>query len=59
MLKRLLLTESVKKAIKDEFNVDLETIDEDMLLQKLRSSKKFVVSLRENGTFKVRQVLKG
>lgn len=59
MSKRVVMTESVKKAIKTELNIDTEVLSEEELLQKLRASKKFVVTLKENGTFKVRQVLNG
>ena len=59
MARRLLMTEAVKKAIKVELNIDTEALTEEELLQKLRMSKKFVVTLKENGTFKVRQVLNG
>lgn len=59
MARRLLMTEAVKKAIKVELNIDTEALTEEELLQKLRTSKKFVLTLKENGTFKVRQVLNG
>ena len=59
MANRVLMTESVKKAIKKELNLDVENMTEEDLLAELRTSKKFVVTLKENGTFKVRQVLNG
>lgn len=59
MTNRVLMTESVKKAVKQELNIDVEAMSEEELLKELRASKKFVVTLKENGTFKVRQVLKG
>lgn len=59
MTNRVLMTESVKKAVKQELNIDADKVEEAELLQKLRASKKFVVTLKENGTFKVRQVLHG
>lgn len=59
MTNRVLMTESVKKAVKKELNLDVETLSEEELLKQLRASKKFVVTLKENGTFKVRQVLNG
>lgn len=59
MTNRVLMTESVKKAVKQELNIDADKLEEAELLQKLRASKKFVVTLKENGTFKVRQVLHG
>ena len=59
MTNRILMTESVKKAIKEQLQVDIEALTEEELLQKLRASKKFVVTLKENGTFKVKQVLNG
>lgn len=59
MTNRVLMTESVKKAVKQELNIDVDKLEEAELLQKLRTSKKFVVTLKENGTFKVRQVLHG
>ena len=59
MTNRVLMTESVKKAVKKELNLDVENMTEEELLAELRASKKFVVTLKENGTFKVRQVLNG
>lgn len=59
MANRVLMTESVKKAVKKELNLDVEALSEEELLKQLRASKKFVVTLKENGTFKVRQVLNG
>ncbi len=59
MTNRVLMTESVKKAVKKELNIDVEKLSEEELLQQLRASKKFVVTLKENGTFKVKQVLNG
>lgn len=59
MTNRVLMTESVKKAVKKELNLDVEALSEEELLKQLRASKKFVVTLKENGTFKVRQVLNG
>jgi len=59
MTNRVLMTESVKKAVKSELNLDVENMSEEELLKQLRASKKFVVTLKENGTFKVRQVLNG
>lgn len=59
MANRVLMTESVKKAVKKELNLDVDHMSEEELLQELRASNKFVVTLKENGTFKVRQVLKG
>lgn len=59
MTNRVLMTESVKKAVKSELNLDVENMSEEELLKQLRASKKFVVTLKENGTFKVRQVLHG
>jgi len=56
---KLKLTESVKKAIKAELDVDADSLEEEELLQKLRACKKFVVTLKENGTYKVKQVLNG
>ena len=59
MANRVLMTESVKKAVKKELNLDVEALSEEELLKQLRASKKFVVTLKENGTFKVRRVLNG
>ena len=59
MTNRVLMTESVKKAVKKELNLDVEALSEEELLKQLRACKKFVVTLKENGTFKVRQVLNG
>jgi len=59
MTNRIIMTESTKTSVKKELGVDLEALSEQELLQLLRASKKFVVTLKENGTYKVKQVLKG
>ena len=56
---KLKLTESVKKAIKRELNLEADSLEEEELIEKLRTSKKFSVTLKENGTYKVKQVLLG
>ena len=59
MQNRVILTENVKNAIEAELKVKVDSLDEETLLKTLRASKKFVVILKENGTYKVKQVLNG
>ena len=59
MKNRVILTESIKEAIENELSIKVESLDEEALLKVLRDSKKFKVILKENGTYKVKQVLNG
>ena len=59
MKNRIIMTESTKASVKQALGLDIEALTEEELLQKLRASKQFVVTLKENGTYKVKQVLKG
>ena len=59
MSSKIIMTESTKETVNTELGINVDGLSDEELLQKLRASKKFVVILKENVTYKVKQVLNG
>lgn len=57
--KKILISESTKKVLEEEFDESFDELTEEELLQKVNESKKLAVTIGENGEIKVRQSLNG
>ena len=56
---RFLMTESTEKLVKEVIKEDIEQLSDQEIIEKLKTSNKFVARITESGQIEIKQVLLG